>query len=456
MILPPNMTRGRFGLTGETPAFEPHPDSVFAVDLQTSTVPLRDMGDSASVPIFTRYSATSVMDYDGLVISAAYLEAAIFGSRRISNGNYTTRSRDNNRRINPSLLEKGMWLGEARTNIATYSQAFASWTQVATVTDSDATTAPDGTTTADKLSDDGSTNGRHYVRQILGPEDGNDYTTSVYAKAGTTDWIGVGLNIGGGVSHGAFFNLGDGTLGTVSAPAYAQMEDAGDGWYRCSVTEPWGGGSDRCDVVLADSDEGSSYDASSTSYYAYVWGADHSKGHGSAPHITNTGTGSTTRAYDRLSYHYSNYADEMTIFGTFYLPHGEKTGVLRTMFKFSDKGANRYCQLQIASSSGVFQQSRYNSGLDYMSEPGVSIPEAGFYKYACTFSLTGADCRTYINGVRLNTGGAHPNTTSMEFGMDNFVIGRIENQTSFFNGYLGTLEVAHRVFSAAEQEAWTK
>ena len=57
-------------------------------------------------------------------------------------------------------------------------------------------------------------------------------TFSIYAKAGTTDWIS--LNNGVGVF--AYYDLTNGVLGSVAATAIdAKIESVGGGWYRCSI-----------------------------------------------------------------------------------------------------------------------------------------------------------------------------------------------------------------------------
>ena len=59
-------------------------------------------------------------------------------------------------------------------------------------------------------------------------------TLSIYAKAGTTDWIM--LNDGGGSS--AYFDIANGVLGSNSGADYIDhsIESISSGWYRCSLT----------------------------------------------------------------------------------------------------------------------------------------------------------------------------------------------------------------------------
>ena len=59
-------------------------------------------------------------------------------------------------------------------------------------------------------------------------------TYSVYAKAGTED--GVFIRFTGGSNPRAFFNLTNGTLISESGTTNTNVENVGNGWYRCSIT----------------------------------------------------------------------------------------------------------------------------------------------------------------------------------------------------------------------------
>jgi len=59
-------------------------------------------------------------------------------------------------------------------------------------------------------------------------------TYSVYAKAGTED--GIFIRFTGGSNPRAFFNLTNGTLISESGTTNTNVENVGNGWYRCSVT----------------------------------------------------------------------------------------------------------------------------------------------------------------------------------------------------------------------------
>mgnify|MGYP003631277082 FL=1 len=80
---------------------------------------------------------------------------------------------------------------------------------------------------------DNATNTSHIIRQT--PGFGGTVTVSIYAKAGTKDYLYIRGVTQGASARYTYFKLTDGTLGTVQGIT-AFMEAAGGGWYRCSVT----------------------------------------------------------------------------------------------------------------------------------------------------------------------------------------------------------------------------
>jgi len=118
----------------------------------------------------------------------------------------------------------------SRTNLLTYSQAWGvgGWTQQNVTGTYNATTAPDGTTTATKIVPN-TTNAGHAIYRGIAA---GTYIVSAFVKdfGQRYGFVGTGSAYGGG---GAFFDLTAGTIiniaGTVAASGISSV---GGGWFR--------------------------------------------------------------------------------------------------------------------------------------------------------------------------------------------------------------------------------
>jgi hypothetical protein len=122
------------------------------------------------------------------------------------------------------LIEKG------RENLLKQSNQFdTTWTTSnASVTSGQS--GYDGSSDAWLLEATGTSSTR--VQQTISTD--SVQTISVYAKKGTADYFQIRLT--GASTAFAFFNLDNGTLGTLSNQVDASITSVGSGWYRCSLT----------------------------------------------------------------------------------------------------------------------------------------------------------------------------------------------------------------------------
>jgi hypothetical protein len=133
-------------------------------------------------------------------------------------------------------------------NLLTYSEQFdnAAWGKVNATITANATTAPDGTLTADKFESVSSSPESQLFQTINSPSN----TISLYAKAGNINILNIW--IGSLVS----FNL---STGVVTAGT-ATMENAGNGWWRCIIPTTYN--------VFNPF-----FNATASGQFVYVWGA---------------------------------------------------------------------------------------------------------------------------------------------------------------------------------------
>lgn len=126
------------------------------------------------------------------------------------------------------------YTGNQHANFLTYSETFnnVAWAKVS-VSLTGSELAPDGTTNGIYLNE-GTALASHSLRQSISLTPDATYTFSIYAKAGSCSVIQLVLDHVSGANDWANFDLINGTI--TAGPLSATIEDAGNGWYRCSVT----------------------------------------------------------------------------------------------------------------------------------------------------------------------------------------------------------------------------
>jgi hypothetical protein len=222
---------------------------------------------------------------------------------------------------------KGFLIEEQRTNLLTYSEQFdnAAWTKTRSSITSNIVVAPDGTLTGDKLVEDTSVTLNHRVEDNATVTNSNPVTFTVFAKAGERPRTVIQLVDTGTGANGvtATFNLSSGTVvGTAingsGAGASAQIFDAGNGWYRCSVTGTTNGsGTGVICRVYIDNGTSSTYTGDGYSGI-YIWGAQLEAGSFPTSYIPTVAS-QVTRSPDAASMTGTNFSswyrqDEGTVF----------------------------------------------------------------------------------------------------------------------------------------------
>jgi hypothetical protein len=164
----------------------------------------------------------------------------------------------------------GVTTAMAEQNLLLYSQAFddATWAKLGGSATANTSVAPDGTTTAETLTANG-TNGIHAFRQTQAASSVGK-TVSVYAKAGTGTLMQILFDAD--VAPFANFDLSGGTVGTVGSGVTASIVDVGNGWYRCVCTTT-STIATNVYFALSNSSSASRYPSYTSSDTLLLWGA---------------------------------------------------------------------------------------------------------------------------------------------------------------------------------------
>jgi hypothetical protein len=127
---------------------------------------------------------------------------------------------------------------KAEENVEKYSQELAAnWGGSNNTLLDDATVAPDGTTTATKITPS-TDNDTHYIKGSTVPGTNGYSTHSVYAKSDGNYHLQLRPVNTGSSNYWATFDLVNGTVGNSGGNylSSANIVDVGNGWYRCSVS----------------------------------------------------------------------------------------------------------------------------------------------------------------------------------------------------------------------------
>lgn len=174
----------------------------------------------------------------------------------------------------------------------------ADWTKSNATVSADAVAAPDGETTADELVENTASSTHYALQAVTRVNEAAFWTGTVYIKENTNRRIRLWVDNGAGDGGDAFFDANTGTI--VSGPsdqgsgeyAFATIDDAGNGWYRCRVTVllPSGNTTARIIFYMVDgATTTTNYTGDGTSGI-YIWGAQLQKGGQIGRYVQTVGT----------------------------------------------------------------------------------------------------------------------------------------------------------------------
>ena len=186
---------------------------------------------------FTTLSTTSSIRVypmrDGSSTGTAFLWGAQLVAGTLPKDYLRTETRLNIPRLDysngscPSLLVEPQ-----RTNLVLYSEQFdnAGWGKSGVTITANNTTSPDGTSNADLVTTTNATSHELLQSKIVT----GVHTCSFYVKKNNSQTFYINMYSNGWT---AYFNLNNGTVSSVvGSGVTANVTNAGNGWYRCSIT----------------------------------------------------------------------------------------------------------------------------------------------------------------------------------------------------------------------------
>ena len=298
----------------------------------------------------------------------------------------------------PALL-----LEPSRTNLVTQSEYFGGsyWNPLQTIVTENEAISPEGLQNSAKLSAvTGQAN--HQLDASNISISSGAVTGSVFAKKGANiDWLRLRLS---GTSNPprAWFDLENGVVGDVDTSGTASIEDYGNGWYRCSLTEAGNTASSaigRLQIFLNESNGQTQFNPDGDEYH-YIYGAQLEAGNFSTSLIPTYGS-AVTRSVDQLETSPYDYQSQGVL--------GANVGtiILDCETIGTSTGSNDFHMFGAVSSIADGYLLRANSGStwDILERNGNST-SAQYTSIAqkqtrnkIGISYSGADVDVYVNGI---------------------------------------------------------
>lgn len=199
--------------------------------------------------------------------------------------------------LNYDVIEVGLgsgWVKNVTENLLLHSEDFsnAAWTLAGLTVTTNATTAPDGTLTADKLVSNSFT-GRISARQFVTVTPNQTVAQSVYAKAAEWNWVTIFLD-SANVAEGTY--LGSGAkvnllTGVSTVPSLVSTQSAGNGWWRLTIAGTYTTSSATYEIAPLNSNLASvNTTVGDGTSGIYVWGAQLEEGSVATPYIRTEDT----------------------------------------------------------------------------------------------------------------------------------------------------------------------
>ena len=297
----------------------------------------------------------------------------------------------------PALL-----LEPQRTNLLPQSEYIGAWIKANTTTEDNVVTSPEGVVNATRIIEN-YVNASHQIYDDFSATSGQVYTLSFFAKKNGRD-IGVGMASGIFGSNSTYFDLTNGVVISTTSED-ASIEDYGDGWFRCSVTNTANSSGNPFVYILLSNNANFVYTGDGTSG-VYIYGIQVEAGSYATSYIPTYGS-SVTRTQDKGSI---PSASSLI---------GQTEGTLFVKFKHTNEAiglvginaGNIGNRLYIGTdTNGLISQVR----VSYSTQAFFATPLTIGTTYKCALAYKENDFVLYVNGnqIGVDTNGLVPSSLS--------------------------------------------
>ena len=213
----------------------------------------------------------------------------------------------------------GLLIEESRTNSCLHSEdvTVSPWTVSGATVTANATTAPDGTSTADAVFETSAT-GQHYLGYAVQPF--QNIATSIFVKPNGRDNVALRVLVNGGNWATVVFNLtGSGSVTQITDTTGLSHEGSsiiavGNGWYRISLTTNYTSSVNQYPILVSTCTSstptlggfGAEEFAGDVTKGVYVWGAQFEYEEGFPTSYIPTSGSTVTRNADQCVFNDSN------------------------------------------------------------------------------------------------------------------------------------------------------
>ena len=318
-----------------------------------------------------------------------------------------------------TLAAKGLLIEEARTNLTLYSEQFDNvlWVKGGAAITANTTTSPDGTANADSLIEDTST-GDHRTYQAVTVIAATAYAYSVYIKPNGRTL--VNLTVAG--AGEATYNISTGVV-TNTALGTAEIQAAGNGWYRCIIKFTSAVTSYNAQIRLVSTGITTSYTGNGTSGI-FLYGAQFETGAFATSYIPTVAS-TVTRSADNASMTGTNFSSWYNqTQGTFVAGADTAQAAANRILEASGGASARVVDLLVAV--GPFLQ-MYNGTTSFNASGSVTLNTP--------FKAVGA-YKTANYGLALNGGTVAANTDALVNTANALQIGRFSSSILYLNGHI--------------------